>query len=135
MEWRTEQDRGLRAIEEHQAANQSSMEQGVRILELARRLPELFARQAPGEKRRLLNFLLSNCTWKVGELRATFRHPFDLIAAAASAPESRTAAGAATDGRSENWLPFIDSYRTLCQEPRPEVKAVFESLRRLALTD
>jgi hypothetical protein len=38
-EWRTEPDQALRAIEEHQAASQTYMEQGVRILELARRLP------------------------------------------------------------------------------------------------
>ena len=108
-EWRTEQDRVLRAIGDHQAANQSYMEQGVRILELARRLPELFARQAPREKRRLLDFLLSNCTWKEGALRATFRQPFDLIAASARAHENRKAAGVATDGLSENWLPGQDS--------------------------
>jgi len=103
------------------------------MLELARRLPELFARQAPREKRRLLNSLLSNCTWKEGELRATFRQPFDLIAAAAAAPETRKAAGAAPDGRFENWLPFVHTYRTLCLAPPPEVKAVFEGLRELAL--
>ena len=36
--------------------------------------------EEPQEKRRLLNFLLSNCTWSGGELKATFRQPFDMIA-------------------------------------------------------
>ena len=85
------------------------MEQGVRILELTRPLPELFARQAPRQKRRLLNFLLSNCTWREGALRATFRQHFDLIAAAASAPENAKAAGVTADGLRLNWLPGQDS--------------------------
>jgi hypothetical protein len=28
----------------------------------------------------LLNFLLSNCTWEDGDVVATFRQPFDLLA-------------------------------------------------------
>ena len=59
---------------------------------------QLFEQQAPREKRRLLNFVLSNCTWKDGALRATFRQPFDLIAASASAPDGLKAAGVTTDG-------------------------------------
>jgi site-specific DNA recombinase len=108
-EWRREQDRALQAIEEHQAANQSYMEQGVQVLELARRAPELFAKQAPREKRRLLNFVLSNCTWKEGGLRAAYRQPFDLIAAAVSTPEGLRAAGVAADGPRLDWLPGQDS--------------------------
>jgi hypothetical protein len=38
------------------------------------------AKQEPREKRRLLNFLLSNCTWEDGDVVATFRQPFDLLA-------------------------------------------------------
>jgi hypothetical protein len=36
-EWRAEQTRLLDAIKEHQKADQSCMEDGIRILELARR--------------------------------------------------------------------------------------------------
>ena len=46
---------------------------------------KLFAQQEPREKRRLLNFLLSNCTWEDGEVTATFRQPFDLLAKPPSA--------------------------------------------------
>jgi site-specific DNA recombinase len=48
-------------------------------LELARKAQTLFDRQEPREKRRLLDFLLSNCTWEDGEVVATFRQPFDLL--------------------------------------------------------
>ena len=40
----------------------------------------LLERQEPREKRRLLNFVLSNCTWENGEVVATFRQPFDMLA-------------------------------------------------------
>ena len=55
-EWREEQNRCLREIERHQAADQSYMDEGVQILELARNAQRLFERQEPREKRRLLNF-------------------------------------------------------------------------------
>jgi hypothetical protein len=44
----------------------------VQILELARNAQRLFERQEPRQKRRLLNFVLSNCTWEDGEVVATF---------------------------------------------------------------
>jgi site-specific DNA recombinase len=88
-EWRTEQDQLLRAIEEHQAANQTYLEEGIRLLELGRRAHELFQKQEPREKWRLLNFVLSNCTWKGGELQATFRQPFNLIVTSTKAYENK----------------------------------------------
>ena len=79
-QWREEQTRCLRDIERHQEAEQSYMDEGVRILELARNAQALFERQPAREKRRLLNFVLSNCSWEDGEVVATFRQPFDLLA-------------------------------------------------------
>ena len=79
-QWREDQNRCLREIERHQAADQSYMDEGVQLLELARNAQRLFATQEPREKRRLLNFVLSNCTWEDGEVVATFRQPFDLLA-------------------------------------------------------
>ena len=54
-EWRAEQDRLLKAIQQHQDANQTYLEEGVTLLELAHRAHELFAKQEPREKRRLLD--------------------------------------------------------------------------------
>ena len=88
-EWREEQNRCLREIERHEAAEQSYMDEGVQILELARNAQRLFERQEPREKRRLLNFLLSNCSWEDGEVVATFRQPFDLLAETAAARGTR----------------------------------------------
>jgi site-specific DNA recombinase len=108
-EWRGEQDRCLREIERHQTADQSYLDEGVRILELARNAQRLFEKQEPREKRRLLNFLVSNCSWKGGELTTVLRQPFDLLV-----ETTAIAAQAARDGRrnltkSEIWLPGPDS--------------------------
>jgi hypothetical protein len=44
----------------------------------------LFERQDAQQKRRLLNFVVSNCVWKNGELTADFRQPFDMLAVASA---------------------------------------------------
>jgi site-specific DNA recombinase len=107
--WREEQTRCLREIEQHQAANKSYMDEGVRLLELAWNARRLFERQEPREKRRLLNFLVSNCSWKGGELTATLRQPFDLLAETTLAVEKGRAAGGIANGPSQIWLPGPDS--------------------------
>lgn len=65
-QWREEQSRYLREIEQHQYADKSFMDEGVKLLDLARNAQRLFAKQEPREKRRRLNFVLSNCTWEEG---------------------------------------------------------------------
>jgi site-specific DNA recombinase len=79
-QWREEQNRCLREIARHESAEQSYMDEGVQILELAQNAQELFEKQEPREKRRLLNFVISNCTWEDGEVVVTFRQPFDSLA-------------------------------------------------------
>jgi DNA invertase Pin-like site-specific DNA recombinase len=107
--WRDEQNRCLLEIERHQGADQSYMDEGVQLLELARNAQKLFEQQEPREKRRMLNFVLSNCTWEDGEVVANFRQPFDLLAETA-ASASRTVAGDTTKAaKSEIWLGRKDS--------------------------
>ena len=84
-QWRDEQNRCLREIERHQEADKSYMDEGVQLLELARKAQTLFDRQEPREKRRLLDFVVSNCSWKEGQLTAVYRQPFDMLAETASA--------------------------------------------------
>ncbi len=59
-QWREEQNRRQREIDRHRSVEQSYMDEGVQILELARNAQRLFERQEPPQKRRLLNFVLSN---------------------------------------------------------------------------
>jgi hypothetical protein len=63
-EWRAQQDRCLREIERHQSVDQCYLEEGVKILELARNARRLFEQHESREKRRLLDFLVSNCSWR-----------------------------------------------------------------------
>ena len=67
-EWQSEQFRLLRCMEDHQHASKTYFDEGVNLLELVSKAHKLFESQLPHEKRRLLLFVLSNCTWKGGEL-------------------------------------------------------------------
>ena len=53
---------------------------GERILELVKRAGILYKTQDPAEQRRLLETLLSNCTFDRGTLCPTYSKPFDLFA-------------------------------------------------------
>jgi site-specific DNA recombinase len=65
-------------------------------LEMSRNARRLFDREQPMEKRRLLNFMVSNSTWANGELNSTLREPFRSIAEMAkftSRPEAKGGKG------------------------------------------
>ena len=108
-QWREEQARCQREIDRHESAEQSYMDDGIRILELAQNAQRLFARQEPRQKRRLLNFVLSNCVWDDGKITPTFRQPFDLLAETTQAAKAETATGGVSGGHSEIWLRDLDS--------------------------
>jgi hypothetical protein len=108
-EWRDEQSRILREIEGHQVANESYMDAGIRILELSRNMHRLFAKQPAEEKRRLLDFVVSNCSWKGGTLTPEFRQPFDMLAVANGESKTSESAKMGEDGRNAIWLPGMDS--------------------------
>jgi DNA invertase Pin-like site-specific DNA recombinase len=104
-EWRAEQGRILRAVEEHQLANRTYLDEGLNLLELARRAHQLFAQQEAREKRRLLDFVVSNCTWRDGTLTAVYRQPFDMLAVSAASWKNEKAAVGTSASISEKWLP------------------------------
>ena len=108
-EWRNEQEACMREIALHQSADQSYLEEGVRLLELAHGAQRLFAKQEAREKRRLLNFVLSNSSWKRGELAATFRQPFDLLAETTAIAMTRNASEGGLSTERMVWLPGPDS--------------------------
>jgi site-specific DNA recombinase len=94
------------------ATSQSYMDEGVRILELARNAQPLFERQPAREKRRLLNFVLSNCSWEDGEVVATFRQPFDLLSETTALAARSSAENNGNSSRNEIWLREGDCGRT-----------------------
>ena len=93
-EWREEQSCIRSTIQRHEQANVNYLFQGVHILELAQKAYSLYVKQKPTQQRRLLNFVLSNCTLIDEKLYPTYKKPFDLIAKGV---------------KSNNWLPGQDS--------------------------
>lgn len=103
-EWREEQRRLQRDIDRHEEAEQSCIEEGVRSLEPARNAQALFERQPAREKRRLLNFVLPNCSWEDGELVATLRQPFDLLAETTAIAARSSTENNGNSSKNEIWL-------------------------------
>ncbi len=68
------------ALEQHEGANQFYFEEGARIIELANKAYSLWIRQDPFEKRKLLDILLSNCTFDGENLHPDYEKPFCWLA-------------------------------------------------------
>ncbi len=93
-EWRRAQVSVRAAIERHEGANQCYFDEGFRILGLAQRAYDLWREQEAKERRKLLDILLSNCTFDGERLRGTYTKPFCWLA----------------EGRGcSDWLPGPDS--------------------------
>jgi len=75
-------------------------------------------------------FLFSNSTWKGGRLIPNYRKPFDVLALTNAAHQNGKATLRSRSGLSENWLPFVDAFRTLLLRPTPEVELLFSDLRK-----
>jgi site-specific DNA recombinase len=87
---RVQQTKLADQIERHQQANQNYIEDGTRLLDLANRAAEIFERQPATEKRKLLRFVVAQCSWRDGQLEFEYRKPFDLIAEFEQAEKTRT---------------------------------------------
>jgi hypothetical protein len=107
-EMRAAQTAIMRDLAAHQTANCNYIEEGVQLLELAHLAPVLFESQPPMEKRKLLNFVLSNWTWKAGEL-PKYRQPFDVLAVAVASEQQQIGWEVAEKANFENWLLRYDS--------------------------
>ena len=104
-EYRSDQARIVCEVQAHGTANQSYIEDGVRLLELAQQAHVVFEKQPPPEKRKLLGFVLSNCSWKDAKLTVEYRHPFELVAVAVAADQQQVVEGIAKTVETANWLP------------------------------
>ena len=98
----------------------SYLQGGVAILELANRAAELFEKQSGSEKRRLLDFVLSNSTWGNGELRVKFRQPLNLIALGTTELKQKKAAGVGSDD--------LYQLKYTPEQYRPSLFSVFQSV-------
>ena len=80
--WESERETSIGALARYdQQASRDYTATGASILELSQQAYPLHVRQERTEQRRLLNTLLSNCTFERGSLTPTYSKPFDLLAA------------------------------------------------------
>lgn len=117
VHWRKEQDEILRRIEKHQGANQTYLEEGCRILELSQHAVILYEKQNSHEKRRLLNFVLSNSIWKDGKLIPNYRKPFDLLAVTNLEYQKQKATLQSENGLFDFWLPVSNPLHNPSRSP------------------
>ncbi len=108
-EWKSEQEEILEQIQKHQQANHIYINEGVRLLELAQTACSLFKGQDAAEKRKLLNFVISNSVWDGKNLKAEFKQPFDIIAESKIKIESEIMRDMPRIEIFEKWLPGPDS--------------------------
>jgi site-specific DNA recombinase len=101
--WRARQDEILRLVSDHQGASRNYVDDGVRLLDLARRAPALFEGRPASEKRQLLGFVLSNSTWAEGKLTVQYRQPFDLLADRVVAHKARPGRSTSASARNHIW--------------------------------
>lgn len=111
--WRGEQEDLRKTLERHEKANRSYVDAGVQLLELAAKAHALYSQQPMLQRRRLLNYVFSNSTWKDGRLTPVFRQPFDMLANANASCEEKKAADKGASGLSEKYLPERHSHPTL----------------------
>lgn len=97
------------ALRSHQGASDRYNMDGVLLLELAQNARRMYEMQPPQEKRRLLDILLSNCTWGDSEFKPTFKQPFDLIAETNTKAKTLMASRTAKLAESEIWQGRQDS--------------------------
>ena len=110
-EWRNEQDGIRQRIERLEKADRSYQDEGARIFELSQKAAGLYVRQEMAEKRRLLQIVFSNSTWRDGTLAPEYRKPFDSIAVTNAAYQQKKTADFTSGDLSEIWLPGPDSNR------------------------
>lgn len=108
-EWQEQRHKLMAQTQSHQQASDNYHFDGVMLLELAQNARRLYEMQPPQEQRRLLDILLSNCTWGGNELKPTLKQPFDLIAETNAKAKMVAMAETPKTAENEIWLGDVDS--------------------------
>ena len=96
------------------------LRRGHRILELASKAYSLWIRQDSFEKRKLLDILLSNCTFDGENLHPDYKEPFCWLAEGLECSD---------------WLPFVDSFRTPLVAPSGSMLGLFAAAREVVFAE
>lgn len=103
-EWNSQIQILLDQIEKHESADRSYLEEGVRVFELVQNAVVSYGKQDVFEKRKILNFVVSNSSWKDGRLTVNYKKPFDSLVVTKKEVEAIEAAGGTETERKEKWL-------------------------------
>ena len=127
-ERRAEQSRYQREIDGHQEADKSYMDEGAQILELARNTQQLFERQEPRQKRHSTLYYRTALGKTAKSLPPSANH---LICwqKRLQSPRGQRSLKSPILTKSKVWLPFLDTYRTMCLAPDPPFRRVLEEVR------
>jgi site-specific DNA recombinase len=79
IEWQTEEQRILLALQGLQQSQPHRVLNGIKILELANKAHFLYLKQNSTERAKLLRIVLSNCAVDAVNVYPTYRKPFDVI--------------------------------------------------------
>ena len=79
-DWKQQQVEISRQILALKRSDMPCLSEGVQLLELAQRTVVFYDQRSNREKRRILNFVCSNSTWKERQLTPNYRQPFGIIA-------------------------------------------------------
>ena len=101
--WLQEQDEIKATLDGYEFAGRNYLEDGIRLLELAHSVYDLFKKQEPKEQRKLLNFVFLNRTFANGKLTAEFKQPFDMIANMIPRVEVIEGGKMTEEARNEKW--------------------------------
>jgi hypothetical protein len=74
-----EGERVRKEITKHEQADPAGLENSLQLLELVQDAVILYKNQSNEEKRKLLQIVHSNSTWRDGEFHPSYRKPFDLL--------------------------------------------------------
>jgi hypothetical protein len=105
-------------VEQHQQGEGDYRTTLESLISVASRASDIFERSKTEQKRQLIAFVLSNLRLKGKKLEFSLRSPFDLMVNRANYT---------------SWLPFLDTYRTMCLVPTPEFRGVLEEIREMRL--
>jgi hypothetical protein len=78
-QWRAEQNEIQDRIRRHQKADENYIEQGIRLMEIARSASGFYRSQGQAERAALLRFIMPGSALQDGRVIPAFRQPFDVI--------------------------------------------------------
>ena len=123
--WREEQAQIRARIERHEKADQNYIEQGIRLLEIARNAQEFYRTHSQTERAAILGFILPGSTLDRNGVVPAFKPPFDIINRIAqearacangdhSHEDIKKQASELASNACPVLLPLLDELRTYC---------------------